>query len=434
MAYLYSSAIDGDLSRMLGAPHYSYRFAELKFLRAFAERGTPLFKLQMPEYYSTAGSLFDLAAEAADCLVHLIFRSSEQIRLFKPGYNICCFAWEFEVLKDHTGPGEHPFLNQRRMLAMCDEVWVPCRFTREVLARHGIDNVHVIPAPISLPVAARIDRYDALAAVGHVGVMPLVTNFLLSHQDNARACATRAQAMIDWLAPRLVAARDPLVYLAVLNPEDFRKNLDALLRGFHHFQQAHAGVCLVVKVLTAADRYTLDQVISEVIPNKLASGSVFHTENIVFLNRYLSDEEMSALYCISDFYLCSSAAEGQNLPLLEAMAHGTVPVSTSNTAMADYITAENAFQIAERVVPNTSGHMAGAVAGKPFNIHSSNSRDVFAALVQSRAATPARRRRMSAACVATVKAQFSPDAVWPRVAQRLDAIAGTAVPIMAQAG
>ena len=99
---------------------------------------------------------------------------------------------------------------------------------------------------------------------------------------------------------------------------------------------------------------------------------------------------MSALYCIADFYICTSAAEGQNLPLLEAMAHGSVPVSTGNTAMADYITADNAFQIAERSVPNISEHMAGTIAGKPFNIHSTNSRDVSAALAQSRAATPAR--------------------------------------------
>lgn len=424
-ALYYSSAVEGDLSRMLGVPHYSYRFAELKFLRVFAARDLPLTKLQMPEYHSAADSLTNSMDVPAGSPIHLIFRSTEQIRLLKVGYNICCFAWEFEVLKDATLPGEHPFLNQRRMLAMCDEVWVPCGYTRDVLARHGLHNVHVIPAPVAVPVASRMERYDALATIGHVGVAPLVTNFLLSRHENARACAAQAQSMLDWLAPRLEGKRDPLVYLAVLNPEDFRKNLDALLRGFHYFQQAHEGVCLIVKVLTSTDRYTLEQVISDVVPNKLASGSVFNTENIVFVNRFLSDEEMSALYSVADHYLCTSVAEGQNLPLLEAMAHGTVPVSTGNTAMADYITPDNAFQIAERLVPNQSRHMAGTIAGKPFQIHTSSSRDVFAALVQSRAATPARRRRMAAACIATVQGQFSPAVIWPRIAQRLAAIAQT---------
>ncbi len=424
-ALYYSSAVEGDLSRMLGVPHYSYRFAELKFLRAFAARDMPLSKLQMPEYHSTADSLTNGVGTPVGSLVHLIFRSTEQIRLLKIGYNICCFAWEFEVMKDATAPGEHPFLNQRRMLAMCDEVWVPCSYTRDVLARYGLHNVQVIPAPVAIPAAARMERYEAVATIGHVGVVPLITNFLLPRHENARACAAQAQSMLDWLAPRLEGRRDPLVYLAVLNPEDFRKNLDALLRGFHYFQQAHEGVCLIVKVLTSTDRYTLEQVISDVVPNKLASGSVFNTENIVFVNRFLSDEEMSALYSVADHYLCTSVAEGQNLPLLEAMAHGTVPVSTSNTAMADYITPDNAFQIAERLVDNQSRHMAGVIAGRPFQIHTSSSRDVFAALVQSQAASPARRRKMAAACIATVQAQFSPAAVWPRIAQRLAAIAQT---------
>ncbi len=134
---------------------------------------------------------------------------------------------------------------------------------------------------------------------------------------------------------------------------------------------------------------------------------------------------MSALYGIADYYVSTSVAEGQNLPLLEAMAHGTIPVSTSNTAMADYVKPDNAFLIAERVVANTSAHMAGTIAGKPFNIHVSSSRDVFSALMQSRAATPARRRKMATACVATVKAQFSNEAVWPMIAQRIAAVAAS---------
>ena len=91
--------------------------------------------------------------------------------------------------------------------------------------------------------------------------------------------------MIDWLAPRLIAGKDALVYLAVLNPWDFRKNLDALLRGFHHFQQVHKDVCLIFKLLTAAGGFTLEQVISAEVLAKLAEGSVFNTANIVFINR-----------------------------------------------------------------------------------------------------------------------------------------------------
>ncbi len=176
-AFYYSSAVEGDLSQILGAPHYSYRFAEQKFLRAFAERGVLPGKLKMPEYYNDVESLTNNIGTPPENIVHVIFRSTEQIRLLKIGYNIACFAWEFEVLKDESRPGEHPFLNQCRMLSICDEVWVPCRFTRDVLERHGINNVHIIPAPIGIP-PVRLERYNALAVIGHLGVMPLVINFI----------------------------------------------------------------------------------------------------------------------------------------------------------------------------------------------------------------------------------------------------------------
>ena len=419
---LYSTAVEGDISKMLGRPHYSYRFAEQKFIAAFAQAKRRLQLLRMPEYYATRSAL-PLPQDVQDhALVHLIFRSTEEIRLLKAGYNICCFAWEFEVLKDSTGPGEHPFLNQHRMLSICDEVWVPCSFTRDVLRAHGVDNVHIVPAPIPLPTAPRLERSEALAAVGQIGVMPLVYNFLLSHQDNARAAAARSQSLIDWLAPKLGADPNTLVYLSVLNPEDFRKNLDSLLRGFHYFQQANPAACLIVKVLTSTERFSLDRVIAEVVPHKLASGSVFDTDNIVFVNRYLPDDEMAALYALADFYLSPSIAEGQNLPLLEAMALGTVPVSTANTAMADYITPDNAFVIESKRVPTPTEHLAGTIARKPFKVNLSGPRDVYSALLRSARATRAQRRAMAAAASAAVREKFSPEAVWPLIEARLAAV------------
>ena len=423
---VYSTAVEGDISRMLGRPHYSYRFAEAKFLDVFAAHGQPLQLLRMPEYYATAQALTASSDGHADRFVHLIFRSTEQIRLLKPGYNICCYAWEFEVMKDSTGPGEHPFMNQKRMLSICDEVWVPCTFTRDVLTAHGIGNVHVIPAPIPLPEAPRLPRTEALATIGQIGVMPLLYNFLLSHADNARAVAAQSQSLIDWLAPLLAPGADTRVYLSVLNPEDFRKNLDSLLRGFHYFTQANPSSVLIVKVLTAPDRFSLDRVIAEVLPNKLASGTVFDTPGIVFINRYLSEEEMTALYCLADFYLSPSIAEGQNLPLLEAMAHGAVPVSTANTAMADYINAENSFVIESRRAPTPTEHLAGSIAGKPFQVDLSGPRDVLNALERSARAPVAERDAMAERATAAVRRRFSPETVWPQIAARLDAIGARA--------
>jgi glycosyltransferase involved in cell wall biosynthesis len=416
----YSRAVEGNIAELLGAPHYSYRFAEAKFLALAQARGLDIAHLRMPEYYNSVAA-FPPGAISADAqrLVHLIFRSTEQIRLLKPAYNICCFAWEFDVLKDKTGLDEHPFLNQKRMLSLCDEVWTPCSYTRDVLQAHGISNVHRVPAPIAPPPAADLSRADALAAIGQIDVVPFHTNFLLPHEHGRASSEGRITSLHDWIAPRLKRRPDLPVFLTVLNPEDFRKNLDALLRGFVWFQQEQPDAVLIVKALTSSTRFSLAELVSNVVPNKLASGSVFACDNIVFANAFLTDEQMSALYRLADFYVSTSVAEGQNLPLLEAMAHGTIPVTTRHTAMLDYTDSENAVVIDVRRVLNDSPHMAGTVAGKPFHIMRCGAREVCEALSRADALDAGQRHKMSAASARTVATQFSFDTVWELMMERL---------------
>ena len=87
---------------------------------------------------------------------------------------------------------------------------------------------------------------------------------------------------------------------------------------------------LIIKVLTATERFSLERVLSEVIPNKLASGSVFATDNIMFMNRFLSDDEMSALYTLADFYICTSAAEVKNTGPAPASPLAAAPLASSS--------------------------------------------------------------------------------------------------------
>ena len=112
----------------------------------------------------------------------------------------------------------------------------------------------------------------------------------------------------------------------------------------------------------------------------------------------------------------------ENLPLLEAMAHGTVPVTTANTAMADYINTDNAVIIQDRQVPNDTQHLAGTIAGRPFAIHRCEMADVHAALTRSQARSAAARTTMASACRATVREGYSYEAVWPRIEERLAAL------------
>ncbi len=407
------------MQTVLGAPHYSYRFAEAKFLALLKRRDMLPAKLGMPEYYNSARAFADGAIDEMLPTLHLIFRSTEQIRLLKFAVNICCFAWEFDVLKDATLVNEHPFLNQKRMLELCDEVWVPSSYTGRVLERHGLHHSVCIPAPIPMPKRRRHSREEALIQLGSLSVVPLVYHFLLSPGENRKLAQTRSNTLLGWIAPWMRKSPSPVVYLSVLNPEDFRKNLDALIRGFYYFSKAHPEAVLVIKVLTSATRFHLLDVVSDVIPHKLESGTVLSSENIVVFNSYLSEAEMGALYDLADFYLCTSVAEGQNLPLLEAMSRGTVPVTTDNTAMQDYVTADNAIVIRDRVIANDTQHLAGTVAGRPFDIHRCEVSDVHEALTRSHALDAATREAMAQCGQATVRERYSHEAIWPRIEARL---------------
>jgi glycosyltransferase involved in cell wall biosynthesis len=199
-----------------------------------------------------------------------------------------------------------------------------------------------------------------------------------------------------------------------------------MLRAFDHFSRMRNDAVLVVKVLTAASRFHLLDVLSDVIPNKMASGAVFQSDNIVFFNDFLSEIELSSLYCIADHYLCTSLCEGQNLPLLEAMAHGVVPVTTANTAMSDYINSENAVVIRDHRELNDCVHLAGTIARRPFSVQRCRAPDIQDALERSVELSRAQYVAMSALASEVTREKFAPDVVWTAISARLAAIASLA--------
>jgi glycosyltransferase involved in cell wall biosynthesis len=411
-----STAIEGEIAQLLGAPHYSYHFAAERFTAMLARRGHAPCHLLMPEYYATAAAL-PPRGPGAD--VHLIFRSTEQLRLLKPAVNICCFAWEFPVLKEDTLPGEHPFANQHAMLSLCDEIWTPSEAACAVLRAHGLNRVQRIAAPVPLPEGDGPDRGVARAALAGIDAVTLDINFAWPESYQNERAAARKISLGDFLTSHQVDEAAPTVFLAILNPEDFRKNLDALLRGFHQLRRLRPDTVLIVKALTSANRYGLGEVAGGVMRNKLAPGTVLCDGGIAIINAWLDEAQMSCLYRLADFYLCTSLAEGQNLPLLEAMAHGTVAVTTANTAMADYITEQNAFIIASRRTINDCEHLAGTIARRAFCVDLCGAADVVAAAGAALAASAAVRAERAAAGIATLRRDFGEDAIYKRVQARL---------------
>ncbi len=413
----YSGAASRNLPHRLGTPHYSYRFAEQSFLKCLSTMDVAAHFVAMPEYYSAPISYLDLPTYK-ERLIHLIFRSTEDIRIIKNGYNIVCYAWEFPYIKDTTEVGEHPFLNQKRMLSLCEEIWVPCGYTESVLVAHGLTNVHRIPAAITAPQQTKLPRADILMRLGHIGTKPFMVNFLGSGSTGR---GDGSVPLFAALTARPAASRK--VFLSIFNPEDFRKNLDALVRGFDYFlQRSGRDDVLLIKAVTSVDRFNVEQVVRDVMLNKLAPGSAIENENILVFNDLLSNDEMTWLYDLADFYLCTSLAEGQNLPLQEAMIRGVVPVTTLNTAMLDYVDRNNSVVIATERCWNSCEHLAGNIAGKPYEVELCSAKQVASALDAAVSLSQPVYARMSAAARARIEENYTCERLQPLIAERLRTI------------
>ena len=413
----------------LGKRHYSYRFALRKFVDALTRAGASCVELPMPEFYADKNALpqTDRDAIARDVIVpHLIFRSTEEIRLLKFAYNIACFAWEFDVLDDFTRRDGNMLDNQAHMLSICDEVWVPCAFTKSVLNKFGVARVEVLPAPIDIPLLeadeATRQRSDWLLELAAIPALPMNHNPHWGLEDSLIANRSAYKPLFTWMQDR---SANPLVFVSVFNPEDHRKNLNAMLRGFYTFSKINGDAVLIIKLVTSLASHDIAprEMVFKLIANKLDDNGVLQSDRILFVSDFLTDEELDALYRSADFYLCASIAEGQNLPLLEAMGRGAVPVSTRHTAMADYLDDENSIEVPSRRIDNFIPYLAPATFARRFQIDHSDEHDVFAALMAANSTPPEKRKRMSVAAAAAVRRLYGPELVAAQIAARLDAIA-----------
>lgn len=416
---LISTSGTKDPARSLGTAHYSYGFAADAFRSMLADEGVPTTLIAEPEQFKTARFASVHGMSDAPTL-HLIFRSSENIRPIPGVYNVACFAWEFEALKANGLPEEATVHDQVGMLGACDEVWVPCEYTRQVLNNHGLERVHVVPAPVHVKQEERGDRRDRFASLALRESVPLVS---LSSGDEAafgRLARTYSAPLIDQPRVRSAVENGGPIFLTVCNPYDKRKNLASLIEGFLMAAENHPDAVLIVKLVTSGQFESPVGYLFHQVRVLFGIPHCFHEDGVVLFSSFLSREEMSDLYSSADFYLSTSLGEGQNLPLIEAMAHGCVPVSVRNTAMADYIDQDNAVVIRERRYSGLVSGLASDVAGVRVRMPFSDRFAVAEAIQTALGLSPAQRLAKAAAAARTVQERYSRAAIMSRVRQRLD--------------
>lgn len=289
--------------------------------------------------------------------VHLIFKPFQEFRLLNRAFNVAHLAWEFASLPTRADwkPGDprrrDPFADYVQMLKIPDRLWVGSRFAQEVFGRYGINNVDVIPAPIAVAHRDLSDLRRARELAAAIARREL-NQFHGIRLNRALQPGTDPTQLAEYSVKLGSIVRgNTTVFLSVASPGDLRKNLPALIDGFA-IAKKDENARLVLKLVIDNEVVKIQDVIGRLLPQRYRElekdfGHVVD-DHIYLVHDYLPQEALRALYLCADFYLCCSFAEGQNLPLQEAMAEGVIPVAPAHTAMADYLDEVNAVLVRSR--------------------------------------------------------------------------------------
>ncbi|MFM7786263.1 MAG: DUF7024 domain-containing protein [Gammaproteobacteria bacterium] len=127
------------------------------------------------------------------------------------------------------------------------------------------------------------------------------------------------------------------VYVAILNPEDGRKNWKDILTAFCLSFAEESRATLIVKVVhTQAQGYVkqLYSLLQRMAPFRC---------RVLVVHGYIEGEDYRRLVDIADYVVSAARGEGQCLPLMEFMSAGVPAIAPCNSAMRDYHDARSGF-------------------------------------------------------------------------------------------
>ncbi len=310
--------------------------------------------------------------------IHVSFLPFQDAPLAESAPNVIVPAWEFPDVPDHAFGG-NPHNNWPAVANRCEGVIVGGPFTQEALQRSGTTApIHIVPVPtpdayFSLP-AWDPDRHVSLdcrpivfprasrARSGPVlaptpTVRPLKRLGVALETAVRRPCKRilgermyrgltgRGRAMIHGRVPRNKRAPKPLVspyvteprldlsgivYTSIFNPADGRKNWLDLLTGFLYALGDCEDATLVLKLITNNPKAI------ERLVRYYLNRNVPHRCKVVLLPDFLSEDQMLQLAEASTYYLQTTKAEGNCLPLMNYLAAQRPGVSPCHSAIADY--------------------------------------------------------------------------------------------------
>jgi len=197
--------------------------------------------------------------------------------------NIGCYYWEASPIPSQ----------QQRILQCMDEIWAGSQYVADMVKEH----------------------YRGPVRVSHF----------------------RHSLAPEWFSPRQRTERETFRFLAV-SAYIPRKGFDLLFNAFARAFEPKDNVELFVKVNPGegcrVERY-LDIVI----------GDAKKRARVKVIERFMSEEEIIALYDYCDAFALPSRGEGFGMPFLQAMARGLPTIGTTETGTGEFMRSNNCFPV-----------------------------------------------------------------------------------------
>jgi glycosyltransferase involved in cell wall biosynthesis len=133
------------------------------------------------------------------------------------------------------------------------------------------------------------------------------------------------------LPPELEVSLRGVIYTAVLNPTDGRKNWHDILTAFCWAFRDVEDATLVLKMIKSdptSYRRDLFFIMCRLAPFKC---------RVVTVDGFLDNAEYNRLIGLTNYYVNASSAEGLCMPLMEFMSAGKPAIAPRHTAFADYV-------------------------------------------------------------------------------------------------
>ena len=402
-----------------GLSHYSYKLVKNKFMDAIAQTGILPIEILRPEIYKQPVS-FKFLSKWQINTPHIIFKPFEEIRILKNAYNIAVLAWEWDKISNKVGEKclipNSPLANQKRMLSLLDEIWVLSSYFDNVLKIEGFKNSHFIPAPIKV-------NKSNLKKIGKKNIES--SSFF--HNIPCTICdirpliskETAVLSIKDYLDQTHPKLKEKKFYITFLNPTDIRKNFIKVLKTFSTFSKKHPEAILVIKMIIN-ENYPPLKHINLKLSEMLNFKEIIKNKNIIFVSKTFTRDDLEKFISSHDYYYCLSKAEGQNLPLLEAMALGVVPVSVNHTAMEDYISQDNSLII--KSLKDVGYESATTSGDSGFGFYNPKSDSAVKALEESLHLTMSEYKKKSSNAKKAVRKKFSNEVVIKKIQIRFKKI------------